>query len=103
MFIFFSSRRRHTRCSRDWSSDVCSSDLHRGSWIDGPLADAPILSDLIMVRVRDVSIPPPDAADAVVDLRRRGARARWAPVDARPNPSRYKPPSFGGMIPPRTP
>src|SRR6266436_6478326 len=25
--LFFSSRRRHTRCSRDWSSDVCSSDL----------------------------------------------------------------------------
>src|SRR2546422_1812738 len=28
-FFFFSSRRRHTRCSRDWSSDVCSSDLFR--------------------------------------------------------------------------
>src|SRR5216684_7736855 len=27
--FFFSSRRRHTRCSRDWSSDVCSSDLCR--------------------------------------------------------------------------
>src|SRR2546422_6732713 len=27
MCFFFSSRRRHTRCSRDWSSDVCSSDL----------------------------------------------------------------------------
>src|SRR5690606_39694013 len=26
--FFFSSRRRHTRFSRDWSSDVCSSDLH---------------------------------------------------------------------------
>src|SRR3989442_15689829 len=26
--IFFSSRRRHTRCGRDWSSDVCSSDLN---------------------------------------------------------------------------
>src|SRR2546429_603094 len=26
-FYFFSSIRRHTRCSRDWSSDVCSSDL----------------------------------------------------------------------------
>src|SRR2546429_280047 len=26
MDFFFSSRRRHTRCSRDWSSDVCSSD-----------------------------------------------------------------------------
>src|SRR5690554_7263238 len=25
--FFFSSRRRHTRCARDWSSDVCSSDL----------------------------------------------------------------------------
>src|SRR5207245_4329940 len=28
-FFFFSSRRRHTRCYRDWSSDVCSSDLDR--------------------------------------------------------------------------
>src|SRR5207245_6942795 len=27
--VFFSSRKRHTRCYRDWSSDVCSSDL---SW-----------------------------------------------------------------------
>src|SRR5690606_27965732 len=27
LFFFFSSRRRHTRFSRDWSSDVCSSDL----------------------------------------------------------------------------
>src|SRR2546429_2056547 len=33
LFFFFSSRRRHTRCSRDWSSDVCSSDLaeHTGN------------------------------------------------------------------------
>src|SRR3989449_4434534 len=34
LFFFFSSRRRHTRCSRDWSSDVCSSDLR-------PLAPPP--------------------------------------------------------------
>src|SRR5437868_15483470 len=27
MAFFFSSRRRHTRSKRDWSSDVCSSDL----------------------------------------------------------------------------
>ena len=26
-FVFCSSRRRHTRLRRDWSSDVCSSDL----------------------------------------------------------------------------
>src|SRR5207253_8127969 len=29
--FFFSSRRRHTRWPRDWSSDVCSSDLRRES------------------------------------------------------------------------
>src|SRR5690554_8151448 len=28
--FFFSSRRRHTRCGRDWSSGVCSSDLRAG-------------------------------------------------------------------------
>src|SRR5206468_8374051 len=27
LYFFFSSRRRHTRSDRDWSSDVCSSDL----------------------------------------------------------------------------
>src|SRR6266542_368310 len=29
-YFFFSSRRRHTRCYRDWSSDVCSSDSTPG-------------------------------------------------------------------------
>src|SRR3712207_7478429 len=29
LFFFFSSRRRHTRYWRDWSSDVCSSDLFK--------------------------------------------------------------------------
>src|SRR5690349_25165119 len=31
MMFFFSSRRRHTRSLRDWSSDVCSSDLWRSA------------------------------------------------------------------------
>src|SRR5207245_5656373 len=39
-YCFFSSRRRHTRCYRDWSSDVCSSDLSRGG------ADGATLSSL---------------------------------------------------------
>src|ERR1041385_231997 len=30
--FFFSSRGRHTGCSRDWSSDVCSSDLRSNQW-----------------------------------------------------------------------
>src|SRR5207249_9592367 len=54
-FFFFSSRRRHTRSKRDWSSDVCSSDLisavadhldvyFQGQWGDvgGTSAAAPI-------------------------------------------------------------
>src|SRR5258705_9589705 len=36
-FFFFSSRRRHTRCLSDWSSDVCSSDLHPGKTHAGNL------------------------------------------------------------------
>src|SRR5690606_13763810 len=32
--FFFTSRRRHTRFSRDWSSDVCSSDLETGDRVD---------------------------------------------------------------------
>src|SRR5699024_2802617 len=31
-YFFFSSRRRHTRSKRDWSSDVCSSDLAAWAW-----------------------------------------------------------------------
>src|SRR5690554_7078088 len=32
--FFFSSRRRHTRCGRDWSSDVCSSDLRYSQFVN---------------------------------------------------------------------
>src|SRR2546421_12285256 len=34
--FFFSSRRRHTRSDRDWSSDVCSSDLNLFAHFDQP-------------------------------------------------------------------
>src|SRR5690606_39913933 len=34
ILFFFSSRRRHTRFSRDWSSDVCSSDLHEAEDVE---------------------------------------------------------------------
>src|SRR5439155_14284233 len=34
--FFFSSRRRHTRWPRDWSSDVCSSDLIRKHFDNAP-------------------------------------------------------------------
>src|SRR2546429_2397882 len=50
-FFFFSSRRRHTRCSRGWSSDVCSSDLPVGGMRDPVLCpsvtSARCLGDLL--------------------------------------------------------
>src|SRR5256884_4076661 len=54
--FFFSSRRRHTRCSRDWSSDVCSSDLIGLTmyvpWRDG--LDAEQLEELFQQDLRPV-------------------------------------------------
>src|SRR5207245_3782628 len=40
IYFFFSSRRRHTRCYRDWSSDVCSSDLAVGPADSGDAASS---------------------------------------------------------------
>src|SRR5690606_40563911 len=55
---FFSSRRRHTRFSRDWSSDVCSSDL------DGRLNFGEAILELVHrgTEVQDVqpTLPLPD-------------------------------------------
>src|SRR5690554_7158989 len=48
-FFFFSSRRRHTRCGRDWSSDVCSSDL----WPD--IVYNIIPADFLYVKIRRIS------------------------------------------------
>src|SRR2546429_7386246 len=39
--FFFSSRRRHTRCNRDWNSDVCSSDLRNVDETSVPIASKP--------------------------------------------------------------
>src|SRR2546429_6319250 len=56
-FFFFSSRRRHTRCSRDWSSDVCSSDLV--DWSAGKcratssVPGVPDGADVVMSRTSD--------------------------------------------------
>src|SRR5690242_21908789 len=57
-FFFFSSRRRHTRLTCDWSSDVCSSDL-----LDRP--DSPLRTGNVAVRAIErppVGFRPPIAA-----------------------------------------
>src|SRR3989442_11174465 len=47
--FFFSSRRRHTRCGRDWSSDVCSSDLaQEGLLRYQNVAEQPFLRNVVV-------------------------------------------------------
>src|SRR5690606_41072840 len=66
LIFFFSSRRRHTRFSRDWSSDVCSSDL-RVSVSGGP--PRPI------TRGPDIEwAPTPTADGGAIAFFRSGAR-----------------------------
>src|SRR5439155_3889723 len=77
--FFFSSRRRHTRWPRDWSSDVCSSDLlYRDPTLPG---DADLTGD-------DQQLAPAGCrVEALRLLQRRSeerrvgkeCRARWAP------------------------
>src|SRR5690625_7072030 len=50
-FFFFSSRRRHTRWPRDWSSDVCSSDLDREEIFGPVLAIVPFDTEEEAVRL----------------------------------------------------
>src|SRR5256884_294655 len=62
--FFFSSRRRHTRCSRDWSSDVCSSDLQPALEVSG-------IVDLLAIRKSDKAIQSDIHADLLGRLRQR--------------------------------
>src|SRR6266511_3148432 len=64
-FFFFSSRRRHTRCSRDWSSDVCSSDLGFGLQPESWRAAALLLP---CVPLALVEITPFDGGDELLRL-----------------------------------
>src|SRR5712675_2817119 len=77
VFFFFSSRRRHTRCSRDWSSDVCSSDLGQPQDeppaveaqpdVNAPSGEAPAQIDQGVARISmihgDVSTQRGDSGD----------------------------------------
>src|SRR3712207_8916948 len=89
IFLFFSSRRRHTRYWRDWSSDVCSSDL-AGQYaaVDENLTG---FENLEMVG-RLYHLPRKEARDRADELlerfeltrseERRGgkeSRSRWSP------------------------
>src|SRR5699024_11408501 len=78
--FFFSSRRRHTRSKRDWSSDVCSSDLH-DHHVDLEANTGSAMSPEINVVIVMPSWAPESWKDSVV-CARRTARARRSPVRA---------------------
>src|SRR5690554_8172072 len=49
-FFFFSSRRRHTRCGRDWSSDVCSSDLILAIWHQNTFQSGLASPEMVLIK-----------------------------------------------------
>src|SRR3712207_8349040 len=95
LFFFFSSRRRHTRYWRDWSSDVCSSDLDRllggcplrlgrGTTVAAPAGNVAVLlmSSSFGRRARDRnSSLSPSGTFSRSEERRVGkeCRSRWSP------------------------
>src|SRR6266704_7066218 len=59
LFFFFSSRRRHTRSKRDWSSDVCSSDLSLPATTVTPGGRKAKYTVFSVGAGRDLRVPPP--------------------------------------------
>src|SRR3712207_8870377 len=93
-FFFFSSRRRHTRYWRDWSSDVCSSDLLRDphgvarpGLLDRLVGLFEQGDDRLLVRDRDaeaLDLEPGQLVEPLLERseeRRVGkeCRSRWSP------------------------
>src|SRR5216683_3651910 len=79
-FFFFSSRRRHTRSDRDWSSDVCSSDLIHH------IARLPIKADakattVSVVQARSANVAPVTTMDSPSAMMMNPAQrsAMWPP------------------------
>src|SRR6266536_3721227 len=87
-FFFFSSRRRHTSSTRDWSSDVCSSDL-RGPrpLLRWPVERDPLGQELLVVRpeiARPEHEPPQGAGGHRLepgDQRQRGGASLGGDLD----------------------
>src|SRR5256884_4335108 len=78
--FFFSSRRRHTRCSRDWSSDGCSSDLPDiATFVVNALAPAEVAKVVIDEDRERIEVVVPDTNNQLsLAIGRRGQNVRLA-------------------------
>src|SRR5690606_40041418 len=90
--FFFSSRRRHTRFSRDWSSDVCSSDLHRGHRGCRCADDEQRIGilDALDGRIEDVARPSQRRIRSEERRVGKECRSRWAAYQAKRKENREK-------------
>src|SRR6266498_3156927 len=94
-FFFFSSRRRHTRCGRDWSSDVCSSDLWASPDLPGEFDRQAVVSYKWKATSAVMQSPPsaPQARDLTPQLRGAAAQRPLEPraltEDPTGDPPRY--------------
>src|SRR5699024_2871854 len=70
LLLFFSRRRRHTRSKRDWSSDVCSSDLGALRDAFGWEEDNAFVNGILTVR--DVLTGIPDLITGITDILFKG-------------------------------
>src|SRR6266511_6146525 len=92
--FFFSSRRRHTRFSRDWSSDVCSSDLDDTDVAPGPRAPRPAGGEALaiggIVPAPRLPVDPPVAQRFIQRLivGEAGRLGRALPGEHQPDPGR---------------
>src|SRR5690606_41121296 len=92
--FFFSSRRRHTRLSRDWSSDVCSSDLGRlDAGVDIFNVSGAANTPDIVKKIRDID---PDVAILATGGKNEEDISRT--IDAGANAISHTPPTTGELF-----
>src|SRR5216684_3943936 len=92
VFFFFSSRRRHTRCSRDWSSDVCSSDLSRAGGNLGATGSVAWMFTREGQIVVDANGRDPDEIGLeAIDMGASDARVDGKTVDVVTDPAKLEP------------
>src|SRR3712207_7208192 len=83
VFFFFSSRRRHTRYWRDWSSDVCSSDLRWKKFADNDASQVADIRQDIAALAAETGVPVDDFRRIVQQVQSGERQARQARSEER--------------------